>query len=111
MSKAAKQPRDRHAAKGEVGHPVESGGHDGAGPHAAACQERLELSITLPQAAARLVRQRCIETDNDALTAEATNNGQDVFIGGRLKRAEKDRTGASSPRDYDTGIGRVRGPR
>ena len=107
MSEAAEQPGDRHAAKGEVGHPVESGRHDRAGPHAMAGHKPLEFTITVPKAAARLVREWRIETDDEMSTAEAADEGQEFFIGGRLKRADEDRTGAAIPRDNDTGIGRV----
>ena len=107
MSETAEQPGDRHAAKGEVGHTVEGGRHDRTGPHAMACQKPLEFTITVPQAAARLVRQGRIETNDEVFTAEAADEGQEFFIGGRLKRADEGRTGASTPRDNDTGIGRV----
>ena len=111
MSEGAEQPGDRHAAKGEVGHAVEGGRHDRAGPHAMACQKPLEFTITVPQAAARLVRQWRIETDDKMFTAEAADEGQEFFIGGGLKRADEDRAGASIPCDNDTGIGRVGRPR
>jgi hypothetical protein len=40
-------------------------------------------------------------------TAEAADEGQELFIGGRLKRADEDGTSASISRDNDTGISRV----
>ncbi len=70
-------------------------------------QKPLDFTITIPQVAARLVRQGRIETYDEMFPAEAADVGQELFIGGRLKRANEDRTGASIPRDDDTGIGRV----
>jgi len=54
-----------------------------------------------------LVRQWRIETDDEMFTAEAADESLELFIGGRLKRADEDRPSASIPRDNDTGIGRV----
>ena len=111
LIECAEQPRDTQTTQSEARHAIEGRGHDGAVPHSALYDAIAKGSIAQTQPSARLIRQRCIEAnDNLALAREPCDEVKNLSVASSRKVLSEDGRVLVTAQHYNAGAAGVRGP-
>ena len=111
LIECAEQPRDTQTTQSEVRHAIESRGHDGAVPQSALYDAIAKGPIAKAQPSARLIRQRCIEANDDRpLARESCDEIENLGVASARKLPSKDGRFFVAAQHHNAGAAGVRGP-